>query len=68
VDLKVTVEKDGSISTTELISNQDNPRLVALAAEAASRWRFEPAKLREKPIPSEVILHFRFKRGSEAVQ
>jgi hypothetical protein len=60
VDLKVTVDRRGRISDTLLVSERANAELIGAAAAAASRWQFEPARLRDQPVESEVILHFRF--------
>ena len=34
--------------------------IAGLALDAARKWRFEPAKLDEKPIASELVLNFQF--------
>ncbi|HWB96338.1 MAG TPA: energy transducer TonB [Bryobacteraceae bacterium] len=59
MDLKAAVDETGRVTRVELLAIPDE-ELVTLASYAASQWRFQPAKLSDKPIPSEVILHFRF--------
>lgn len=61
VDLRLHVEQNGSISQTELTSDTKDKRLVGLAAEAAKHWRFEPARIGDKPVASKVVLHFLFR-------
>jgi protein TonB len=61
VDLRVNVEHDGSISHTELASDTRDKRLIGLSMEALKYWRFEPARIGNKPVPSKVLLHFRFR-------
>jgi TonB family protein len=59
MDLKATVDESGRVTRVQLLSPKDE-ELVRLAAYAASAWPFVPAKVNEKAVPSEVILHFTF--------
>ncbi len=61
VDLKLTVDKSGHVSSVEIISHQTPTEFLRLAGDAAYDWQFEPAKLKDKPISSDVIAHFRFR-------
>lgn len=61
VDLKLTVDKSGRVSSVEIISHQTPTEFVRLAGDAAYDWKFEPARLKDKPISSDVIAHFRFR-------
>ena len=59
MDLKASVDVSGRVTRVELLSPPDE-YLVKLAAYNATGWRFAPAKLKDHPVSSEVILHFRF--------
>jgi len=66
VDLRLNVEDDGSISHTELASDTRDKRLIGLAMEALKHWRFEPARIGDRPVSSKVLLHFRFRPATLA--
>ena len=59
MDLKATVNESGRVTRVQLLSPKDE-ELVRLAAYAASAWPFVPAKVNDRAVPSEVILHFTF--------
>ena len=59
VDLKATVNESGAVTRVELLAPKD-VSLLDLASYAASGWRFVPARLNDKAIPSQVLLHFEF--------
>ena len=59
MDLKATVDASGRVTRVELLSPKDE-ELVRLAAYAAGTWSFVPAKVNDRAVPSEVILHFTF--------
>jgi outer membrane biosynthesis protein TonB len=60
LELKVLIDKEGKVRRTEVASDVWDPRLVRLAVNAAERWRFAPARLRDKAVESEMTLHFDF--------
>jgi outer membrane biosynthesis protein TonB len=62
VDVKVFIGEGGRVASAEIVEFGDPPNFtLANAALAASRnWTFEPARLGELPVSSEMILHFRF--------
>lgn len=59
MDLKASVDESGRVTRVQLLAPKDE-ELVRLASYAASDWPFVPAKLNDKAVPSEVILHFNF--------
>jgi len=59
VDLRASVDATGHVTRVELLAPLDE-ELVTFASYAANDWHFAPAKLKEKPVASEVILHFKF--------
>lgn len=64
VRIRLTVTSTGEVDKAELLSRSVEPRLAERALEAAKRWRFEPARLEEKAVASELILQFRFPRST----
>ena len=61
IDLKLKLDKTGRVRSVEVISKQKSPEFTELAGGAAYRWQFEPAHVKDKTVPSEVIAHFRFR-------
>jgi outer membrane biosynthesis protein TonB len=61
LDVKVSIDDSGKISRTQVLSEAYDERLEQLAKNALHRWEFAPARLNEKAVPSEMILHFDFK-------
>ena len=59
MDLKATVNETGGVTRVELLSPKDE-ELIRLSAYAASAWAFVPARVNDTPVPSDVILHFKF--------
>jgi TonB family protein len=59
MDLKATVNESGRVTRVQLLSPKDE-ELVRLAAYAASAWPFVPAKVNDRAVPGDVILHFTF--------
>jgi hypothetical protein len=64
VDVKAEIDATGRVTRVELLSPRDE-ELATLAGYAASHWSFTPAKLEDRAVPGEVILHFDFS-GSPA--
>jgi protein TonB len=61
VDLKLAIDSSGRVSRVEVVKSAKDPRLTQLASSAADRWRFEPARLGDSPVPSQLVMHFRFR-------
>ena len=64
IDVRVFVTESGSVSFAELVDTRHatrNRELADAAVVAARRWNFRPARVGDENVPSEVILHFRFK-------
>ncbi len=60
VRVRVLLSADGQIERTELLTRKVQPEVARAALEAAQRWRFEPARMDERPVASELVLQFRF--------
>ena len=59
MDLKASVDETGHVTRVQLLAPKDE-ELVRLASYAAGAWPFVPAKVNDKAVPGEVILHFTF--------
>ena len=60
VDIKLTVAKNGRVSEIELLSKHSDAQLRNIVLGTATRWNFQPATIKGKPVESQVIAHFRF--------
>ena len=60
IDVRVLIDKNGHVKEAELMSKTRDRALADMTLRAANQWRFEPARLNDKPTSSEVILHFQF--------
>ncbi len=61
VDLRLKVDSSGHVSSVEVLSHQTAPEFVRLAGDAAYDWQFEPARIKDKAVSSNVIAHFKFR-------
>ena len=61
VYVKVYIDESGGVSRAQLLTK--NSDLAGPSLDAARQWHFSPALKRNTPVPSEMVLHFRF--GSE---
>ena len=61
IQLKANVDESGAVTRVELVTPKDD-ELLTLAADAASAWKFVPARLNDKTVPSQIIVHFWFDR------
>jgi hypothetical protein len=64
IDVRVYLTESGAVDFAELVENRAAERhreLADAAVFAARRWNFRPARVGGENVPSEVILHFRFK-------
>jgi TonB family protein len=60
VDVKVWIDETGQVTKTELLSDHVDPDVAEVASNAAGKWTFQPAKLSDRPVSSEMVMHFRF--------
>jgi Gram-negative bacterial TonB protein C-terminal len=63
VDVKVFVAESGKVNGAEVVGYGDPPQwgLANAALSAARRWTFEPARIDDVPVASEMMMHFRFR-------
>jgi Gram-negative bacterial TonB protein C-terminal len=68
VNLKLNIDSFGHVRDVELMSEADE-RLVNIAVEAVRQWRFEPARLHDRPVSSDLIvtLHFRIPAAEDVL-
>jgi TonB family protein len=60
VDIKVWIDDTGQVTKAELLSDHVDPEIADVASNAACKWTFEPARLSDRPVSSEMVMHFRF--------
>lgn len=60
VNLRVTIDKSGRVLRATLLNASANREFVRLAQAAIDRWRFQPARLHNRAVPSAVDVTFRF--------
>ena len=60
VDVKVWIDKSGQVTRAELLSENTESDIAEIASRAALKWTFEPARLSDRPVSSELVMHFRF--------
>jgi len=57
VNLKVILDESGKVKRVEPLSKGS---MAGVAAHAALAWQFTPARWKDKPVASEVMVHLRF--------
>jgi outer membrane biosynthesis protein TonB len=57
VDVKVFINAAGNVTRVQLLTKGGDVAGTALAA--ARQWQFTPARKHDKPVASEMVLHFR---------
>ncbi|MCL4402158.1 MAG: energy transducer TonB [Acidobacteria bacterium] len=62
VDLKVRIDETGRVLGTEFLRRGTQPMVAGLVRDAAREWEFQPAERNGRPVSSEMVLHFRFRR------
>jgi hypothetical protein len=60
LDVKIWVDEDGHVTRAQPLSREPDSEVAELASNAALKWSFEPARLSDRPVASEMIMHFRF--------
>ncbi len=64
VEVKVAIDETGKVVRAEAVNTfgEMAPYLSQNAVNTARMWRFRPARNNGKPVPSEMLLNFRFTR------
>lgn len=68
VTVRVAVDPSGSVAGAMLDSPGPSKYFANLALQAARRWKFWPAKVDGRYVPSEWILRFEFERSTTRVR
>lgn len=58
VDVKVSIDESGIVTHVQLLTKGSFWAPAAMAA--ARQWQFKPARKHDKPVSSEMVLHFHF--------
>ena len=67
VRVRVNVDPNGEVSAARFDAPGPSRYFAARALEAAQKWRFKPAQVDGRPVPSVWVLRFEFRRsGAEA--
>jgi hypothetical protein len=67
VQVRVGIDESGNVVTvTPLPEERAAPPLIMKSAlDAARMWKFKPARSNDQPVPSEMILEFRFRPNQQ---
>jgi TonB family protein len=68
VSVKVAVDASGNVVESTLDSPGPSKYFARLAREAAGRWKFSPAQVKGRPVPSKWILRFAFSSSGTDVR
>ena len=62
VEVRVSIDENGKVAQAVVVrrNGASSPYLAESAASSARLWRFEPARDGGRPVPSEMLLNFRF--------
>jgi TonB family protein len=58
VDVRVFIDEAGNVSRAQVLTKGSD--LAAASLSAARQWQFTPARKHDKPVSSEMVLHFHF--------
>jgi TonB family protein len=62
--IRATVSRDGvPVNAHVLNSDEVDPRFAQAALEAVSQWRYQPARLNEDPVETEISIDVEFRLG-----
>jgi len=60
VAVRVAIDDRGNVWDADLLTKDIDGQLGLSALEAAKRWRFEPARVEDKPVGSNMVVRFHF--------
>ncbi len=67
VDVRVSVDPDGNVTSTALEKHGPSQYFARIARESASEWKFAAPQVEGKAAPSEWVLRYQFRRGGTIV-
>jgi TonB family protein len=56
--VKVFIDDAGNVTRAQVLSKRSD--LASAALSAARQWQFTPARKHDRPVSSEMVLHFSF--------
>jgi TonB family protein len=60
VAVRVSIDPKGVVHDADLLTKGVDDNLGLSAVEAAKRWKFEPARLEDRPVASDLVVRFQF--------
>lgn len=60
VAVRVSIDQKGIVRDADLLTKDVDGHLGRSAVEAAKRWKFEPARMEDRPVASNLVVRFRF--------
>lgn len=60
VAVRVAIDDQGNVWDADLLTKDIDSQLGLSSVEAAKRWRFEPARVDDKPVGSNMVVRFHF--------
>jgi hypothetical protein len=66
IDVLVSIDKSGHVKGTEVLEGAGTG-FGSLAADRAASIQWEPARVGDKPVASQVVAHYHFRRGEREV-
>lgn len=66
--LKLFITETGDVERVDVLTKKIEPEMESLLVDAAFKWRFEPARAKEKVVASAVLVEYRPERTGESVQ
>ena len=58
--VRVAIDDQGNVWDADLLTKDIDSQLGLSSVEAAKRWRFEPARVDDKPVGSNMVVRFHF--------
>ena len=60
VAVRVSIDPEGVVRDADLVTKNVDDHLGRSAVEAAKRWKFEPARVEDRPVASNLVVRFQF--------
>jgi len=60
VAVRVSIDQQGVVQEADVLTKDIDSGLANSVVEAAKRWRFEPARVDDRPVASNLVVRFRF--------
>ncbi len=60
VAVRVSIDPEGVVRDADLVTKNVDDHLARSAVEAAKLWKFEPARVEDRPVASDLVVRFQF--------